>query len=278
LLRFIPLSVTYENLGFVSANLKRSAEAGLIQSPVPLVPSICLTDLEVILETLDSQAQRIHYLSRRSEIERTMNYVGDESDLFALYLDSGFNLGDWEDGKAFVNVIMKSKELDPYFMAREDGVSVPKPKLRLTKWWHDILTRIELVKKPLWTELAYIILSVGRSDQDRLERTVKKLLHRVQTGRVPMKHNWQLLVTRQGSSRSYAVIGYLYRTESREERNEMIQEMAAMLEEKSPVHGIAVIGVDATAPSYPYDVLVYLPGHASGALPVERLLPDDLTR
>jgi hypothetical protein len=228
LLRFIPLSVTYENLGFVSSNLKRSVDAGLIDSPVALVPSICFTDLEVILETLDSQAQRIHYLSRRSEIERTMNYLGDESDLFALYLDSGFNLGDWEDGKAFVNVTMKSKELDSYFMAKEDGVSVPKPRLRLTKWWNDILVRIETVRKPLWTELAYIVLSVGRSDQAKLERAIKRLLKRVQSGRVPKKHNWQLLVTSQGSKRKYAVIGYPYKTDSRDERNGMIQEMAAM--------------------------------------------------
>ena len=146
LLRFLPIAVTYENLGFVSANLKELVDAGLIVSGQPLVPSICLADLEVVLETLDSQAERIHYLARRAEIERTMGYRGDELDLFALYIDTGFCLGEWEGTGHYLDLGLKSKELDPYFVGRANGVSVPKPTLRLTEWWRQSLARIEEVR------------------------------------------------------------------------------------------------------------------------------------
>jgi hypothetical protein len=49
--------------------------------------------------------------------------------IFALYTNTGFNIGEWEGGEHFLHLGMMSKELDPYFVARADGVSVPKPKL-----------------------------------------------------------------------------------------------------------------------------------------------------
>jgi hypothetical protein len=167
--------VTYESLGFISANLKESVEAGLIESGKPLVPSICFTDLEVVLETLDSQAERIHYLARRAEIERTMGYVGDELDLFALYIDTGFSLGEWEGTGRFLQISLMSKQLDPYFVGRANGVSVPKPKLRLTDWWRQILIRIEGVQNECWTEVAYVFLSVAYEDQQKFEQQFTEL-------------------------------------------------------------------------------------------------------
>jgi hypothetical protein len=272
LLRFVPFSVTYENLGYISADLKRCVEAGLIGPQHTLIPSICLTDLEIILETLDSQSERIHYLSRRAEIEKTMHYLGDELDLFAFYLDSGFNIGDWEEGKVFLNINMKSKELDPYFVARADGVSVPKPKLDLSDWWRVLLGRIENVKKPFWTEIAYVLLNVGRHDQNRFERKFRQLLKRVLKGRATNKYNWVVMLNKGAVDRRYAVVGFPYRVSTRDERNNMIKHIAADLEEETPVLGLVTLGIDVGVLTYPYDVMVYVPGHAPGAPDFKRVL------
>jgi hypothetical protein len=48
ILRFIPLSVTYESLGYVGANLKELALGGFIDAADASVPSMCFTDLEVV--------------------------------------------------------------------------------------------------------------------------------------------------------------------------------------------------------------------------------------
>jgi hypothetical protein len=261
--------VTYENLGFISSNLKECVSAGLIDEH-DLIPSIALTDFEVILETMDSQAQRIHYFARRAEIEKTMDYLGDESDLLALYLESGFNVGDWEDGGHLINLGMKSKELDPYFVARADGVSIPKPHLDLSNWWRDILKRVEDKKLPGWTELAYIFLNIGRRDQEKFEREVEKLGMRVVRGKAQQKHNW-VAFRNNAAKRPYALVGYPYVDVSREERNGMMTHIAADVEEHGPVLGMAIVGIDVNVGTHPYDVLVYIPGHAPGAPDASRL-------
>ena len=270
--RYVPFSVTYENLGYISANLKESVEAGLIDSQYPLVPSICITDLEIAFELLDTQSQCIHYLSRRAEIEKTMKYSGDEGDLLAFYLESGFNVGEWEDGKILVDLNMKSKELDPYFIARANGVSVRKPHLEISVYWRVLLDRVERLKSKFWTEIAYVLLNIGRKDQDKFEKTFKKLIKRVQTGKVKQKYNWVVMLNGDGEARKYAVVGFPYRTNSREERNEMMKHMAGELEQNTPVLGMVIIGTNVDVLTYPYDVLAYVPGHAPGAPDFDRVL------
>jgi len=273
--RFIPMSVTYENLGFVSANLKEAVSAGLIDSGHSLVPSICLTDLEVAFELLDSQAQRIHYLARRAEIERTMNYHGDEMDLLAFYLETGFNVGEVESGGTFISLAMKSKELDPYFVARSDGVSVRKPALQLISWWKDLVEKIEQVRSEFWTEVAYVLLSVAYQDQKKFERNFYKLADRVDRGHVKDAHNWVVLLSGTLAKQQYGIVGFPYKSLDRDTRNRMMKHMAAEAEDQMPLAGIVALGVDLDSIVHPYSVLAYIPGHADGVPPIAPLLPSD---
>ncbi|MCL4797830.1 MAG: hypothetical protein KJZ84_24915 [Bryobacteraceae bacterium] len=273
LLRFIPISVTYENLGFISANLKELVVAGMIESGQPLVSSLCLTDLEVVLETLDSQAQRIHYLARRAEIERSMRYLGDELDLFAFYIETGFNVGEVEWDGTFLNIGIKSKELDPYFVARADGVSIAKPSLQLTRWWRAILARIEQRQKEFWTEIAYVFLSVAYEDQQKFEKRFKQLQGQVARGRTRHKFNWIKLVSGVHTERKYGVLGFPYRGITREQRDNLMMGMASEMARTEKVYGTVVLGLDIEGPRhYPYDVMLYLPGNAHGAPQVGTLL------
>jgi hypothetical protein len=249
----------------------------LIESGQPLVPSICYTDLEVIFETLDSQAERIHYLARRAEIERTMEYRGDELDLLALYIDTGFNLGEWESPGHFLNLGLKSKELDPYFVARANGVSVAKPRLRLTDWWGRILARIEEVQMECWTEVAYVFLCVAYEDQLKFEQQLKSLKNQIKSGRTRQKHNWLAMRSGTLSTRQYGVIGFPYIGITRQERNEMINHMVAKMEDRRKVFGTVVLAVDISerrgrSAQLPYDALIFAPGHAEGATNFSRLV------
>jgi hypothetical protein len=270
--RFIPISVTYENLGFVSANLKTAVQAGLIDNGHSPIVSLCLSDLEIAFEILDSQAQRIHYLSRRAEIERSMNYSGDEMDLLAFYVETGFNIGKAEEGAVFLGLTMKSAELDPYFVGRADGVSVPKPQLKLTAWWRDILLRVERRRQEFWTEIAYALLSVGYDDQVKFEEWFNELLERVVNGEVTSRHNWIELLSGLNAKRQYVVAAYPYIEVSRAERNRMIRHIAAQSEGEQKVSGIVILGFDLGDPSFPYDVLAYVPGHSDDAPPILHLL------
>jgi hypothetical protein len=208
--RYIPLSVTFENLGFVSANLRQAIDAGLIPGNEPIVPSLCFTDVETVFETLETQAQRVHYLARRSELEKTMSYRGDELDLFGFYLNNGFNIGELELGKTFVNLTMLSKELDPYFVGRADGVAVAKPSLKLTEWWSAILKRLEAAQMEFWTEMAYALLSVAYEEQFGFEKNLGTLAEKVERGRCTQRHNSVAMRSGTNGPREYIILGYPY--------------------------------------------------------------------
>ena len=257
-LRFIPFTVTYENLGFVGSNLKKCIRAGLITPGTKIRPSYCITDLEVVLETLDSQSERIHYLSRRAEIEEHAEYMGDESDLFACYLKTSFSINGWEEREIVLNIGNLSSELNYYFMAKADNVQVTKPALDLSDWWRNVLKQVESRRIPWWAEISYVLLSLPRKNQDNFKKELNKLREKINTGNACYKDNWIVFGTNSQNNR-FVIIGYPYKTDDRKERNNAMNEICHDIDKDSSIQGIVVLGVNSKTPHYPYDVLAYVP-------------------
>ena len=188
---YIPLGITFSHLGMIGSNLKKLIEAKIVDKSLEeLAPSMSFTDLEIVLSLLDSEAERIHYLARRREIEAHLQYEGDELDLFGFYLDNGFNIGKDEYTKEYMlNISLKSKELDPYIIGTSEGRSLKKPALAMTKWWRDLLNRIEKKKTPGWIETSFILLNSTKEDQKKFERKFAQLKKKVVKGSAPMQHN-----------------------------------------------------------------------------------------
>lgn len=258
---YIPLSVTFESLGTVSANLKQCVEADLIKGGIEsFIPSICLTDLEVVFATLENEIERIHYLSRRSQIERDVKYTGDEIDLLAFYLDTGFNLGaDEKPGNIRINLLMKSKELVPYFLGKERGINVIKPRCALTRWWRDTINYLIERKPAFWTEMGYVLLNVPKAEQQGFERKFKNLQARIKLRMVEHQHNWVILETLP-ENRSYIITGFPYSIPNSELRNEIIRNQILnrdlVTDEKL---GALCIGISVNEMHYPYSILVFVP-------------------
>lgn len=252
---FIPLGVTLSHLGSIGSNLKKLTKAGITRKRLEdLAPSISVTDLECVLELLPLEIEKIHYFARRREFEAHVEYEGDELDLLGFYLDTGFNIGQSEyNDSVAINMLMKSKELDPYFIASREGKLIPKPSLSMTSWWRDILTRISETRTEGWIETGFILLNTTIEDQERFEREFKVLLHRVNCGEVDMPHNF--VVLKSGPDRRlYVIAGYPYTTTDKDVRNSVIADLIDS-EFSAGVRGMAVIGVSLTSRSYPYNVL-----------------------
>ncbi len=258
---FIPVSVTFEQLGSVSANLKQIIEAGLINKSNPLVSSISLGDLEIIFELLETELQKIHYFLRRSQIEKNMNYHADELDLLAFYIDSAFSIGETEFEPSPINLSMKSAEIDYYFLAKQDGVIVEKPAMKFSKWWLALLEVVAEKKVTHWVEIGCILLSIQKKDQETFEGKFKHLLRRVAEGRAKKKYNW--LVLQSGPKRrKFIIVGFPYFPDlfnSKEERNSMIAGILEEANEGLNCEGMLCIGVSAQHLHYPYSVLAYYP-------------------
>ena len=252
---YIPLGVTLSHLGSIASNLKKLIKAGVTTKRLEdLAPSVSVTDLESVLELLPLEVEKIHYFARRREFEAHMNYEGDELDLLGFYLDTGFNIGQDEYAKnAMLNMLLKSKELDRYFVGSREGKKVKKPSLSMTTWWRDILTRISEVRLDGWIETGFIMLNIPKEDQEKFEREFKALVRRVKHGNVDMPHNF--VIGKFGPDRRrYVLAGYPYTTIDKQVRNSVIDELIHG-EFNEGVRGIAVIGVNLNSPSYPYSVL-----------------------
>lgn len=252
---YIPLGVTLSHLGSIGSNLKKLIDAGFLDKELEqLAPSISITDLEAVFELLPLEIEKIHYFSRRREFEAHMRYEADELDLLGFYLDTGFNIGPKEyDESTAINMLLKSKELDPYFIGSREGKNITKPQLSLTKWWRDILNRISETKNEGWIETGFILLNTAKEDQEKFEREFKALCGRIKRGDVSMPHNFVIL--KSGPvRRQYVIVGYPCTTEDRDIRNSVIDEIVHG-EDAEGSRGVAVIGMNLLYPNYPYSFL-----------------------
>lgn len=252
---YIPLGVTLSHLGMISSNLKKLVSAEVVSKTLDeLAPSMSLTDLECVLELLPLEVEKLHYLARRREFEAHVEYQGDELDLLAFYLDNGFNIGETEYGRdVSLYLVMKSKELDPYFVGSREDKKVEKPCLAMSKWWRDMLSQISERKIDGWAETGYILLNSTKADQEKFETEFKALARRIVSGVEKKPHNWVMFLSGP-ARRRFAIAGYLYETTDKEVRNSIMSDILEG-EDAAEARGAVVIGVSLTRGDYPYTVL-----------------------
>ncbi|MNX86653.1 hypothetical protein D3C86_1185450 [compost metagenome] len=251
---YVPIGITLSNLGSIGCNLKKLINSKIISHKLnELAPSISLTDLEIIFELLPFEAEKIHYLSRRREFEAHLDFQGDEMDLFGFYLDNGFNIGEVEyNGSNYINMTLKSKEIDPYIIGKHRGVKVKKPYLQKTKYWNDILTKLEN-KGNNWLVSSYILLNLPKEDQIKYEKNLKILMKMIIEGKCKKKHNWMEMFCGP-ERRKYVIVGFPYLNIDKTTRNTVINEIVASLENKN-VRGVLILGYDLNSYNYPYSVI-----------------------
>lgn len=251
---YVPLGLTLSNLGSIGCNLKKLIDAKVIGHTIEmLAPSISLCDLQVIFEVLDTQADKIHYLSRRREFDAHAHFQGDELDLLGFYLDTGFNIGDTEyDPEYYLNLTLKSKELDPYFLGKHRGKVVKKPKMAHTKFWNDLLDYLRKNSKQ-WLQSSYMLLNASPQDQVDFEQAIQKLKNMVRKGTAKHRQNWVALYCGP-ERRRYSIIAYVYQGITRFERNDVMNQIAEKGRESSN-RGFIILGFDLDRPIYPYNVI-----------------------
>lgn len=251
---YVPIGITLSNLGSIGCNLKKIINSKIISHKLnELAPSISLTDLEIIFELLPFEAEKIHYLSRRREFEAHLDFQGDEMDLFGFYLDNGFNIGEIEySGSNHINMTLKSKEIDPYIIGKHRGVEVKKPSLQKTKYWNDILKKLEY-KGNNWLVSSYILLNLPKEDQIKYEKNLKNLMKMIIEGKCVKKHNWMEMFCGP-ERRQYVIVGFPYINIDKTTRNAVINDIVASLENKK-VRGVLILGYDLNSENYPYSVI-----------------------
>ena len=251
---FVPLTVTLEQFGSVS-NLRELVEAGISAKKLSeLAPVISLTDLMVIFEILDLQCERVHYLARRREFGTHVHFYGDELDVLAFYLDHGLNVGEMEyTGEHSILLTMGSKQLDPYFLGQDAGLSIVKPQLALTEWWRSIIEHLEIRQREHWLDIAILLLNIPYIDQQKFERRFEKLSRKVRRGKLRMPHNWAVLLAGP-AERQFFIALYPYMAMQHENRNSVVSEILDQKEAEN-ARGAICIGVNLDHNELPYSVI-----------------------
>lgn len=250
---FIPLGITFSHLGMAGTNLKHLIEAGVtLKKLEELAPSISLTDLEVVFDLLPLQMEKVHYLQRRRELEAAIEFVGDEHDLLAWYLENGFNFEN-QDKKYVYNMTLKSKELDNYIIGSANGERVKKPGLQMTKWWRDILVRMQEQKFTTWAQSSYILLNFNKGRQAHFEKKFADLKKDMLRKKNAEPHHWISLGTAD-EQRSFTVIGYNYYDAVKDERREAVINILDQHSEGRD-KGKLIIGMSVNKSNYPYSVV-----------------------
>lgn len=253
---YIPLGVTLSHLGMTSTNLKQLIRAGVTNKKIEdLATSISLTDLEVVFDLLPNTAEKLHYLQRRRELESNIEYIGDELDLLAWYLDDGFNLGEDQEKYGLFKMDLKSKELDHYIIGTANKEKVTKPFLRRSPWWKDILNRLESKKPENWLTISYLLHNVNYEDQIVLAKMKDQLTNAILTGKTEEKHNWIILKTAE-KKRQFTIAVYCYTDSLKDERNDMISDILYS-DEMEGMKGTLVIAINVDQKHYPYSSLAF---------------------
>jgi hypothetical protein len=253
---FVPLTVTLEHLGTLATHWPTLRSAGFVTDEASPAPVLSVGDLELVLEILPNISTRLHYLRRRLEFEQHMNYAGDEMDLLAFYLETGFNLGADEYSQEYSLHLtgMSARRIDPYYMDREDH-NTSRPAPRTTKWWQELLWRIEARRPPGWTYIGTKLLNVAPADQVRFERSFNKVKSIVSTRWKQAKHrNYVGFVTGPPERRD-AFVAIAYRSRTRDDRNELIRNAAADVMESGGCTEVLAIGLDVEDAVGPYSFL-----------------------
>jgi hypothetical protein len=176
---FLPLTITFENLGEVGAHIRSLKNSGYIGSQVQTIPSMSIFELETTFEILTSEAQKLHYLQWRASLESKTYYTGSSIDLLGVYVSDGF-VETFNSNENDLLVLANQSEIFDLYLLRDYFKELAtKPSRNFTEWWQSMLQKAETTKFPGWTELTGILLNASYQDQMTVESLFRNAIHTV---------------------------------------------------------------------------------------------------
>lgn len=258
--KVITYSITLDLFGPMGTNLVEIYKAGFIKEKGDLSPSMSLADLEIITDLLDTSCKKIHYFSRRYELEKTAKFLADELDLLVFYMETGFNIGESENDGSELMIYGASSKLDHYYLNKyhNPDEELLKPQPRMSKWWDSIIKNLELRIIPRWTEFSYILLNVSYEDQIKFERKFLEVVEVVKKEwNIPKHKNSVFLFSNY--KRNDVIIVYVYKNIDKETRNKRIENLVMRaFDEQERCNRALVLGINIDEVIYPYSLLAVM--------------------
>lgn len=167
--RFVPISVTWETFGAFRLRWPLLERAGLIPPGHEPAVTMSLADLDTVLDVLDSEWRRMHYLVRRSELERDERIVGDEIDLLGYYLNEGFGSAALRrEDVGQIDLTMQSKHVDRFIELPPHQRPTNWPGTRLAPLWQKLVDDLNNRRPDGWVRATMLLLNVPLAVQEQI--------------------------------------------------------------------------------------------------------------
>ncbi|MEM7063474.1 MAG: hypothetical protein AAF572_09970 [Cyanobacteria bacterium P01_B01_bin.77] len=237
--QIIRVSVSLEDFSSIQANMAHWGKIGWLPDDFEPCPTITLADFETLFDFLEHPVQIIHYLQRRQELEENLNYTGDELDLMGLYIETLFNLGEYE---AEENLIISemSFPLDRYYNSKDASIELPKPKPKISPLFSKIFNQLENRLTPRWTEIGVILNRFSPYDQQKLTKMIRKIEGNVRKYWKEEGHKNTAIIIPSKSSK-HALCYVIFNNHNESKRDNYIQNAAALAFENEYVTRCLVI-------------------------------------
>jgi hypothetical protein len=246
--------ITIEQLGTLANARRMFLEAGILKEDIFPAPPIMLSELKQVLEMLPNEVYRIHYLIRRHQLHSLIDIVGDEMDIFAIYVMFGFARAFAEENTRVV-ALGASFHVKAHFqnghLIFPDSSSVSN-----TRYFEKVFNYV-LERKPSdYWELGIAILDLSPDIQAKFERAMKDLRTLAKQGNRDRMDICSVVV--QHGPVSLVLCGAVYGDIDRNERNDTLQYALMKTIVQSKVKTGFLIGRQLGYWEYPYSVAIYL--------------------
>lgn len=229
----VRLSVTLDHLSTLATEEEFLRKAGWIDPTLVLAPTVNLADLQCVVDILERPSLFVHYFLERARLQKSLHIVADELDFLGFYLMSGFNFWSFEQEKPNLTLTGMSKAVDRYYSSRDAGISIPKPKPKLTEYFAALIRAIESRGFSSWlTVTTELLRSASYDEQLELDRRLNKLRRNVQKNWRDPDHEC-CLVFSPPEIRESVIVYYAYPRQLERHRRETVRDLAEKAMEMS---------------------------------------------
>lgn len=250
--KVLRVSVSLEDFAMLQANLRLFEGTGWVPNDFVPCPSMNLADFETLFDFFEHPVHIVHYLLRRTELEGKVKFMGDELDFMGLYITTLLNVGNMvSDDEVEIVISGMSEPIDKYYISRDQGILIDKPKPKISPLFKKILYKLEERATPRWTEIGSILNRFPPDDQNNLIRCIKDLSKVVnRTWQVEGHKN--IAVYHPPESSEYALAIVLFKDENRDRRYEFIDHASALGLEPEHVRYCLVVAINIDNDDLPY--------------------------
>ncbi|MHC4792175.1 MAG: hypothetical protein ACYS8Y_12230, partial [Planctomycetota bacterium] len=250
----VRLSATLEDFADIQANLSLLKEENLIDQTYAPVPTIILADLDIVMDILQTPAERTHYLLRRNELENyQIKFFGSELDILGLYLENGLNIASVQGKDIGVFLMEMAEPINEYYVAMDFNIRRKKPRLKQTTWWHDILSRLETKRPQCWLEASIMLLNYPIDEQAKAERAFRRIKKHVQKNWRNPKHMNSVIVA-PPHNRQDALAFIAFKKQNWDRRHDLMKNIVTGVFEDTQATRCLVIGTNIDSNHYPYSI------------------------